>query len=127
MHLEIFSIYDQKAEAHLPPFFLPTKAMAIRTFKDCVNNPEHAFGRNPGDYTLFHLGHWDDEDTNFYVEFNGQKSLGTGIEHKTQQELDLSMAPPAGIKTRSGFETAGSAIDDLASIDPETKPQAIKK
>ena len=56
----LFSIYDEKAHAYLPPFTLPTAGMAIRTFTDCANAPDHAFSRNPGDYTLFELGVFDD-------------------------------------------------------------------
>ncbi len=76
---KIFNIYDQKAHAYLPPFTLPTADMAIRTFADCVNSKDHAFGRHPSDYTLFEGGDYDDS--------NGQISpyptpvvLGTGVE-----------------------------------------------
>ena len=34
----IFSVYDNKAEAFLPPFVLPKREMAIRTFADSINN-----------------------------------------------------------------------------------------
>ena len=59
MNQLIFSIYDSKAVSHLPPFFLPTKAMALRTFTECANNPEHQFGRHPEDYTLYEHGTFD--------------------------------------------------------------------
>lgn len=53
MHLKAFSVYDIKAAAYLPPFFLPTVGMATRTFSDCANSHDHQFGRNPADYILF--------------------------------------------------------------------------
>lgn len=56
----IFSIYDEKAKAYLPPFTLPASAMAVRTFTDCINSRDHAFSRHPGDYTLYELGVYDD-------------------------------------------------------------------
>lgn len=56
----MFTIYDNKAEAFLPPFTLPNHAMAARTFADCVRDPQHAFSRNPSDYNLFELGSFDD-------------------------------------------------------------------
>lgn len=62
MKLKIFCIHDVKAEAFLPPFFLPTVGMATRTFKDCCNNDQHQFGANPTDYTLFELGEFDDNN-----------------------------------------------------------------
>lgn len=57
---KMFSIFDSAAEAYLPPFALPTEGMAVRTFTDCVNSEKHQFGVNPGDYTLFELGTFDD-------------------------------------------------------------------
>lgn len=66
MILKMFSIYDSKAKAFLPPFFLHTEGMAIRTFADCAKDPQHAFSRNPQDYTLFCLGSF--EDTSGMVE-----------------------------------------------------------
>lgn len=55
-----FVIYDDKAKAYLPPFFLPEIGMAIRAFGDCVNDPKHNFGAHPADYTLFCTGTFDD-------------------------------------------------------------------
>lgn len=60
MNLVICSIFDKKAKAFLPPFFLPRWEMAIRTFKDCVNSTEHQFGQHPEDYILTHVGDFDD-------------------------------------------------------------------
>jgi len=57
---KIYSVYDSKAETYTPPFFQHREAMAIRTFSDCVNDPGHTFGMHPEDYTLFHLGEYDD-------------------------------------------------------------------
>lgn len=58
----VFSIYDQKAAAFLPPFILPRKEMAIRTFTDCVQSDDHQFGSHPEDYTLMSLGTFNDEN-----------------------------------------------------------------
>lgn len=60
MKHKLFSIFDVKASAYLPPFSLPESAMAVRVFSDCVNSKDHQFGLHPGDYTLFELGTWDD-------------------------------------------------------------------
>jgi len=60
MKHEMFSIFDVKAQAYLPPFVLPSEAMAIRVFGDCVNSNDHQFAKHPGDYTLFKLGTFDD-------------------------------------------------------------------
>lgn len=64
----IFSVYDSKAEAYLPPFFLHTTGMAQRIFSDCANDPEHPWGKNPADYTLFKLGSFNDATAHITLE-----------------------------------------------------------
>lgn len=65
MKVKCFTIYDSKAGAYLPPFFLPNEKMARRTFSDCVNIPSHAFCQHPADYTLFTVGEFDDSNGQF--------------------------------------------------------------
>lgn len=79
MKLKIFSVYDSKAQAFLPPFFLPNEEMAKRTFADCVNSPSHQFGINPADYTLFALGEFDDNAGT--MESYPPSSLGLAVEY----------------------------------------------
>ena len=74
----MFCIHDSKAEAFLNPFFLPMKAMAVREFQNMVNDPGHAFGRNPADYTLFMIGTWDGESGK--VIETDTTALGNGVE-----------------------------------------------
>lgn len=76
MKHSIHAVYDEKAKAYLPPFFLPNAAMAVRVFSDCVFSDDHQFGKHPGDYTLFCLGTFDIETAEFDCstprkEFNG--------------------------------------------------------
>lgn len=75
----MFTIYDQKAEAYLPPFFMPTAGMATRTFADCVNQEDHRFNAHPSDYTLFEIGTFDDSTGTIEPE-TVPKSYGTGVE-----------------------------------------------
>lgn len=92
MNLEIFSIYDSKAEAYQLPFFLHNQAMAIRPFADCVNSSEHQFGRNPSDYTLFHIGTFDDSTCT--IQSHTPKSLGNGVEFiRPSDQPDLFERP----------------------------------
>lgn len=79
MEHKIFSIYDQKAYAYLPPFTLPRMEMAVRTFSDCVNATDHAFGKHPADYTLVELGTYDDAKGHI-VPHKVPIVIGTGIE-----------------------------------------------
>lgn len=75
---KLYTVYDEKAEAFLPPFFVPQHGLALRAFKDCVNSKDHQFGKHPADYTLFYLGDWDDSDCEF--DLGARKSLGNGVE-----------------------------------------------
>lgn len=78
MIFKIFTIYDEKAKAYLPPFFLPESGQALRSFKDCIQSNDHQFGKNPEDYTLFTLGHFNDASAS--VTPHAPKSLGNGIQ-----------------------------------------------
>ncbi len=87
---KIFSIYDEAAAAHLPPFFLPTDAMAKRTFGDCINDPKHAFSAHPDHYTLFDHGTFDNL-TGEILSNENMLSLGNGVIFKsTEMQLEFS-------------------------------------
>jgi len=62
MIYQIFSVYDSKVGAYLPPVFQRSKGEAIRAMEAALNEPSHAFAKTPDDFTLFHLGDYDDEN-----------------------------------------------------------------
>ncbi len=59
MKLEIFSVFDSKAEAYIQPFFSQTIGTALRDFEAAVNTETHQFSKYAADYTLFHLGDFE--------------------------------------------------------------------
>lgn len=65
MITSMFSIFDSKAAAYGTPFFVPREAAAIRAFSDLANNKESSVGLHPEDYTLYHIGDFDDELATF--------------------------------------------------------------
>lgn len=83
MKHKMFSVYDEKAAAFLPPFMLPTAPMAVRAIGDCVRDEKHAFCRNPADYTLFELGEFND-NTGEWKPLAENKSLGNCLEIRAQ-------------------------------------------
>lgn len=83
MRLQMFTVYDSKARAHITPWFLPELGMATRAFYDCVNDPEHQFAKHPGDYTLFHHGEFDQETGQIHAK-ETPASIGTGLEFKAK-------------------------------------------
>ena len=112
-----FSIYDSKAEAFLPPFILPKTTMAQRAFADCVNSPEHQFGANPGDYTLFHLGFFDDENAKFQAHDTPQ-SLGLALEYIKN---DTDPLKTDAFKPTEGQENGKDLSETPVTDDPPVR------
>lgn len=77
--IKIFTVYDEKAEAYLQPFYMKTTAEAQRAIADCANDENHNFCRHASDYTLFELGTFDESTANFDHD---KKSLGCVLEYK---------------------------------------------
>ncbi len=87
MQTSIFTVYDEKAKAHLTPFFMPNSEMAKRTFTDCINSTEHKFHHHPSDYTLFIHGHFEDNNAAFTLQ-SSPKSLGNGVEFLNPEQQE---------------------------------------
>ena len=81
---KIYSIYDEKSEAFLQPFFMDTNGQAIRAIVDCLSDPQHNFSRHSADYTLFLIGQFDDQDATITVN---KSSLGNLVEFKSQTNI----------------------------------------
>lgn len=86
MGLKIFSVYDSKVEAYLPPHTLRSTGEALRVFAELSNNPEVEFCKHPGDYTLFELGEWD-ETTGLIALYEAKRNLGLARDFKKDVSL----------------------------------------
>lgn len=62
MLLHIYSMYDSAAKAYTVPFYAQSDGVAWRLFADKVNDPETVVGKHPEQFTLYLIGHWDDEN-----------------------------------------------------------------
>lgn len=81
MILSVFTVYDEKAEAFLRPFFMENAASAKRTIANIVNGREpHLFKSNSSDFTLFEIGTYDDSNGQLKSCIN--KSLGNLVEFR---------------------------------------------
>ena len=78
MKFGIYSIHDSKAKAFFSPVFMHAEGQCLREFTDACNDPEHAFGRNPQDYTLFYLGDYDDNSREIIPAT--KRSIANGVE-----------------------------------------------
>ena len=79
MIINVYTVWDNKVEAYLQPFFSPTKGSAIRAFSEVVNDRSHVFGKNPADYVLFELGSFDDSKGSFNLHA-APVSIGVAVE-----------------------------------------------
>lgn len=88
MKLNIYSIYDDTAKAYMQPFFLHNHALAVRAFTDQINqeNSQNPLSLHPEQFTLFHVGEFDDQTGN--LELRDHQSLGKGISYKKETEQD---------------------------------------
>lgn len=87
MKHQTFAIWDSAAGAFLPPFHMPREEQAIRAFKDCVNSPSHQFGAHPYDYTLMHLGEFDD-CSGIYTQSGKGRAVITGLAARATARVD---------------------------------------
>ena len=76
--MQIYSVFDTKAEAFITPFFAPTNAVAKRMFKEAAQDQNHQFHKNAEDYNLFVLGTFD-ENTGEIKGLEAIKSLGNAL------------------------------------------------
>lgn len=68
----VCSAYDKKARTFLTPFYVTHQDVAVRAFKDAVNNVESSVGRNPEDFALWNLGTFDDDKGSFTLHATPQ-------------------------------------------------------
>lgn len=55
------ALYDTKARAYRPPFFVAHMDVALRSIREAVNQPGHELNRHASDFLCYHLGTFDDE------------------------------------------------------------------
>lgn len=79
MQFKVYTIYDTKVEAYLPPLFMKSKGEFLRAFAEAANNAQSPIGKHPQDYVAFEVGTWNDEDAKFDI-YVAPMSLGVAIE-----------------------------------------------
>lgn len=88
MKLQIFTIFDAAAKAHLNPLFLHNEGQALRTFQDAVNSPEPSnISTHSSQFTLFHVGEYDDE-TGKVTPLESIRSIVNGLQLKDPEKPD---------------------------------------
>lgn len=68
MMLNILAVKDRAADAFMQPFFAPTEAIAVRSFREAVGEADKPFCKNPDDFDLYWLGMFDDGKGQFITD-----------------------------------------------------------
>lgn len=91
MLLKVFSVYDAKAFAYLPPFFMAEKGMAARVFTEAVRDKSHQFGKFPEDYILFQIGSYDDQTGNL-MALLAPEQVASGLQVRDRESAEIGKA-----------------------------------
>lgn len=65
MLLNVFAIHDAKAGFFQVPFYMPSVGQAVRALLDLCADGSNMIARHPGDFSLYHLGTFDDATGRF--------------------------------------------------------------
>lgn len=57
----MFSVWDSKSGLYGQPYFAQREEVAVRHFAAALSDPESMLGKFPEDFTLFHIGHFNEE------------------------------------------------------------------
>lgn len=66
----VYTVYDSKSESYSPPFLARTHGEAIRSFEQAARTEKHQFNEHAEDFTLFHLGNWNDNSALYEMNLN---------------------------------------------------------
>lgn len=61
-NIEIYTIYDTKAQYYTRPFFARGDETAKRIITNTLAQKDNEFAMNPEDFQLYHLGSFNEDD-----------------------------------------------------------------
>jgi hypothetical protein len=99
MMKNVYGIRDVKAGVFSYPHFEVTHGQAIRGFGDAVRNTKSPFNAHPEDYSLYHLGEFD-EVQGTLVSLKVPVLLSSAVEHKSVDNAPVNGAKPEVVNVR---------------------------
>lgn len=81
---QVFAVFDQKVGAYAQPFFCVNLEVAKRSFAAAAADKTLTLGQFPTDYTLFHLGEFDDSTAHFRM-LTAPENLGLAALYLKQE------------------------------------------
>lgn len=79
MILQVFSVYDDKAQCYQTVHPMTHKGAALRSFGDAVLDKNTQLSRHPSDYKLYLIGTFDDS-SGLLNPVNPPELIGCGID-----------------------------------------------
>lgn len=76
----LIALYDRATEAHAPVMTVNTRAEAIRSFRQAVNDPQTPINKTPTDFELYQVGAYDDEKGEIII--TGRELIARAEDHK---------------------------------------------
>lgn len=76
---KMYSVFDAASQTFGLPFCAITDGLALRSFAEAVNDPSSTLHKYPDQFTLFHVGEFDDSNA-FTSIPSTPRSLGLAIE-----------------------------------------------
>lgn len=119
----MFSIYDKRLGKYIPPFMCSSKEEGIRQFENLINYTNSLMCKFPEDYTLVHIGDFDDVVGR--VILPGEKTLPPveGISVKKPDSLQYD----ALLKEVKGYlSQVGAAVEDYEKSKIRLSSEAQK-
>lgn len=81
MKIEVFAVFDGKARCYGQPFFFQNEQVAVRAWRETVNDATTTFYKHPQDFSLFKLGSYDDLSGSF-ESLTEPQNLGLAAQYK---------------------------------------------
>lgn len=79
MKLNVYSIFDVKAQCYSNPFFMPHNGQALRAFSDLVCDEKSSINKHPEDYILYRLAEYDDV-SGVFVGLKGPEFIANAVD-----------------------------------------------
>ena len=99
MELEIYAVYDEKAEAMFTPFFIQNEMMARRAFEGIIRSSEQ-IRWSPKDFRLMFLGRWDPSTGFITQDSPPEKTVGAW-----ELQADEKLSQMQGFIGKEGMTT----------------------
>ena len=88
MKSKLFTVFDGTAECSVNPMRYDNKNVAIRSFTMTISDANHPWAQNPGHFTLYEIGEYDD-NTMRGEFYDIPRRLVDGMEALEMHKLDV--------------------------------------